>query len=251
MLIEYELLKDKYLFSPTNVLHIGAHTGEERETYIKLGCQKLTWVEANPELAKSLTSKTAQLESKLICEEVHCAAIADHDGIPLKLQITNNLASSSLKPLKSHSEKYPEIRVVDEIFVETVRADTLLANTETRFDFVNIDIQGCELEALKGFGDRIHDISWLYLEINREELYSGSSLVWEVDRYLLKNDFTRVETYWTAGNWGDAFYIRHSPIRKIEYGRRVLLSYVDQVFWNVSVSLRRFIRRSLRGSVGE
>ncbi|NJN24998.1 MAG: hypothetical protein HC819_02945 [Cyclobacteriaceae bacterium] len=54
MLISLKYLKDKYKIVVENVLHIGAHKGEELELYNALGVKNVLWVEANPDLAKML-----------------------------------------------------------------------------------------------------------------------------------------------------------------------------------------------------
>ena len=77
-------------------------------------------------------------------------------------------------------------------------------------NFLNIDIQGAELLALKGMGDLIKEYDYLYLEVNSEEVYMGCGLITEIDIYLEKYNFKRVETkWWGNAGWGDAFYIRN------------------------------------------
>jgi hypothetical protein len=71
-----------------------------------------------------------------------------------------------------------------------------------------LDIQGAELLALKGFGDFLNKISKVYVEVNTNYLYKNCSLIQEIDDYLLKFKFKRVETNMTQFEWGDAFYIK-------------------------------------------
>ena len=76
------------------------------------------------------------------------------------------------------------------------------------YDFLNIDIQGAELLALKGFGDLLNNIKYIYTEINTNTLYKDCALVSEIDEYLFKYGFKRVETLMTEFEWGDALYIK-------------------------------------------
>ena len=75
-------------------------------------------------------------------------------------------------------------------------------------NFLNIDIQGAELLALKGMGELINYFDYLYLEVNRDYVYKNCALVDEIDEYLLKYNYVRVETSWTNAQWGDALYMK-------------------------------------------
>ena len=75
-------------------------------------------------------------------------------------------------------------------------------------NFLNIDIQGAELLALKGMGNIINYFNYVYLEVNQEYVYKNCALVNEIDKYLSKYNFVRVETSWTKAQWGDALYIK-------------------------------------------
>jgi hypothetical protein len=69
-----------------------------------------------------------------------------------------------------------------------------------------MDVQGFELEVLKGATETLKGIDYVYCEINRDEVYEGCAKIWELDAFL--KDFTRVETSWAGGSWGDAIYIK-------------------------------------------
>ena len=49
---------------PSNVLHVGAHIGEEKDLYEEAGWGSVIWVEAQPELVKNLAQKLSA--SKLL-----------------------------------------------------------------------------------------------------------------------------------------------------------------------------------------
>lgn len=75
-------------------------------------------------------------------------------------------------------------------------------------NFLNIDIQCAELLALKGMTKVINNYDYIYLEVNKEHLYKDCALIDEIDSFLNTFNFTRVETFWTDYNWGDALYIK-------------------------------------------
>ena len=89
--------------------------------------------------------------------------------------------------------------------------DTLIREKNiniNNYDFLNIDIQGAELLALKGFGDLLYNIKYIYTEINKNYLYKDCALVDEIDEYLISYGFDRVETSMTEFEWGDALYVK-------------------------------------------
>ena len=76
------------------------------------------------------------------------------------------------------------------------------------YDFLNIDLQGCELMALKSMGKYMNDIKYAYIEVNRDELYQGCAMVNEIDAFMNLYGLERVETKWTGFGWGDALYMK-------------------------------------------
>jgi hypothetical protein len=88
------------------------------------------------------------------------------------------------------------------------------------FNFINIDVQGFELEVFRGAKKTLSQIDYIIAEVNKEELYRNCALVAEVDLFLSKYGFSRVETKWItdtnlgnyrpkAETWGDALYIKN------------------------------------------
>jgi FkbM family methyltransferase len=75
-------------------------------------------------------------------------------------------------------------------------------------EFVNIDIQGAELLALKGMKKILRFAKYLYLEVNIRHLYKNCALITELDSFLNEYGFERKETKMTKWGWGDAIYIK-------------------------------------------
>ena len=84
-----------------------------------------------------------------------------------------------------------------------------------RFDFINFDIQGVELGALQGLGERLAHVKWAYLEVNERRLYGDCALVGEIDAFMDKAGFARIATRMvTSCGWGDALYVNTRKISK-------------------------------------
>ena len=219
MLIDFRTLFPKYGIKPTGVLHIGGNVGEEFPVYMELGIKKQIWIEPNPTIFEKLVENiSSNPEAKAFN---FCAGDEDKDVI---LHESNNAGqSSSILELGTHKIAHPDVHYVRDIPSQMKRLDnffnpqlsefpiweTILHGQFSVFDFLNIDIQGAELLALKGMGELLHQFKWCYLEVNKASLYVGCALVEEIDEYLAKFGFERTETLWAGNtNWGDALYIK-------------------------------------------
>ena len=222
MLINPKKLSSVWRLKPRGVLHIGAHRAEEMSLYSELSWGHMYWVEANPILAKELV-RTLDPEANTIHE---CAAW-DIDRKMMVFNETTDSQSSSLFRLKKHSVHYPQILHKDTYEVEARRIDCLY-NYPPPFSFVNIDVQGAELQAIKGMGDLVLAVDAIYSEVNREELYEGCAVVHEIDEYLKIYGFKRVATRWIVGKgWGDALYLNCERKKHHRYSK--FINTVDSV----------------------
>ena len=192
-------------------LHVGAHKAEEASHYRLLGFKDVDWVEAQPELCEALRERFRDSRYR-----VFEGCVWSVSGNPVKLRITDNSQSTSVLEMDRHAEYYPEVKVSRVLSTKTIRLDDLLPGGE--YGLVNLDIQGAELEALKGMGPLLQTVSVIYTEVNREYLYAGCPLVEEMDIWLRGSGFHRTVTKWTSKGWGDAVYVREPNL----WRRRVL-----------------------------
>ena len=147
MLIPFRTLTKKYNMNVHGILHIGAHNCEELKAYTDYGLcnDKIIWVEANP----TLVENNQKLDNTRIIKNFICC---DTDIGTSKLNITNNGQSSSIFELGLHKKYYPSIRYINNVQVNNRRIDTMykLDNIPDNFaNFLNIDIEGGELELIK------------------------------------------------------------------------------------------------------
>jgi hypothetical protein len=85
----------------------------------------------------------------------------------------------------------------------------IICNYDISYNFINLDIQGVELKALKSMESYLNNVDYVYTEVNSDYVYEGCGLIGEIDEYLLNFGLHRVETQWAGDfRWGDAFYIR-------------------------------------------
>lgn len=218
-MIDIGSMLSRHGIEPRGVIHVGAHQAGELDEYLRLGFAKILYVEANPALIPALRTKAAAHPGKVF---VAHAAAADVDGV-VHLHVTSMDQSSSILPLAKHQEIYPSIREVAKVEVRSRRLDTLLAEeglTASDFNFLNLDIQGAELMALRGAPALLAVVAAVNTEINLEELYQGAALLGELEGFMVKAGFNRAAmvTPWHP-TWGDAFYVRKPVVAMSTLGK--------------------------------
>jgi FkbM family methyltransferase len=236
--------------NPIGVLHIGAHQAEESEEYLQSGfanTNPIIWIEAQIELVENLRTRLDPAKNR-----VYCGVAWDEDGLRKVFNITSKSASSSLFELGKHTEFYPEIDVVRKIEVTTSRIDTLLTDLDV-FDFVVLDIQGAESQAIAGLGRRIADVKWIYTEVSKTELYTGATTFMNLENQMAALGFKRVFTAWDRrAGWGDALYARASFYKisrkqrvfvQISTIRRFCRSYIPNWAFPALVKIKKILKR--------
>ena len=203
MLITVNDLVKFFDVRPTGVLHVGAHEAEEAPDYERHGWGHVIWVEMLPDKYEALR-EFADNERATVLN----AACWDQAGVRLPLFRADNGQSSSLLKPEEHLTAHPTIAFKQEGEILTSRLDSILPAT-AKFDFINFDIQGAELCALRGLGVRLKDVRWAYLEVNWRKLYADCALIGELDAFMKDAGFERIATRIARPfGWGDALYVR-------------------------------------------
>jgi FkbM family methyltransferase len=188
-------------------IHIGAHAGEEIDTYRKAGVPRIIMIEANPAVFAELRKRTAD-SPDIVCV---LRAVADVNATR-RFRVTNMSQSSSLLPLGRHSQIYPQIVEQSEIEVQCSRLDDLMVEIgedEKGYNLLNIDVQGAELMVLEGAKETLKNIDLVNIEVNFDELYVGCPQIDDIDDFLAERDFVRVQISCPFHPmWGDAVYLR-------------------------------------------
>ena len=242
MLFSVSKLRKYWSINPTGVLHVGAHEAEEAPDYEKANWIPVIWVEGQVDLANRLKARLDPSRHTVIQ-----AFVWDQSGEVLTFKQTNNSQSSSLLDFGSHATDYPNVRVQDEYTVTTSRLDAALPKLG-EFDFINLDLQGVELQALLGLGEQINKAKWIYTEVNKKNVYKNCTLVRDLDLYLDQHQFRRVATRWVRGKgWGDALYVHQkAAIPKVFILQRFFMQ-LDWVMASAYSSAKHTIWKCLVG----
>lgn len=204
MLLDLISLVEKYNIKINGVIHIGAHFGEENNLYEKLQIKERIFFEP-------LVKNFQVLQNNVIGFPIHKLALGNENRkIKMFLESANKGQSCSILKPKKHKEQYPHIIFEGEEEVDMIRLDDFSGDTKN-FNFINIDVQGYELEVFKGAVTLLKNIKYIITEVNRDELYENCAKDDELDLFLGQFGFVRVETTWDGGTWGDSLYIKNEP----------------------------------------
>jgi FkbM family methyltransferase len=207
-------LVDSFDMEITGVVHVGAHLGEEAFDYHEVVSGPVWWIEGNPDIIDQLRSNVEAYGQRVIC-----ALVSDREG-PATFHVTNYQSlSSSLFDFGTHRQVSPDVYFVEHKELTTTTLDALATEYGIAdCNFLNMDLQGAELLALRGAHRLLDDIDYVFTEINVDELYTGCARLPELDAFLDHRGFDRVAIQmagadrrgpgWTG--WGDALYVRRT-----------------------------------------
>jgi FkbM family methyltransferase len=202
MLISFKDLVKKYDMIITGVIHIGGHYGEEVQDYIDEGIQQIILFEPLSENFNILKEKAGNLNANI---EGFQVALGAKKGTATMYVSDNEKQSSSILKPKVHLTHHPHVKFPT---TEEVEVHTLDSYNCGNYNFINMDVQGFELEVLKGGTRVLEQVNYVYCEVNRDEVYENNAYVEEIDEFLAQYGMERMETDWAGDIWGDALYIK-------------------------------------------
>lgn len=205
----------KFNIDAKGVIHVGAHLGTEIDIYRSLGIKNMILFEPIPDIFNKLTDRINN--TKLIDENIRLinkALGSSIDRREMWIESANGGMSSSLLKPMFHTIQYPWITFDTKIEVDISTLDIELSQNTEVYNILNIDVQGYELEVLKGSSKSLKEIELIFLEVNAVKMYDSCSLVDEIDYFLRELNFYRRDTDWykheDIHTWGDAVYVKYN-----------------------------------------
>ena len=184
------------------IIHVGAHTGQEVDQYSKYK-NKIILFEPQKDIFNELIQNVNN-QKNVKCYNFALGSKNEKKAI-FKSEGNKGLSSSILSP-ELHLLVQPNISFTDTEEIQIKRFDSLNIDT---LNFLTLDVQGFELEVLKGFGNELEKVEFIFTEINTKYLYKDNALVGDIDEYLKEYNFIRIYTNIDCFNYfGDAFYIK-------------------------------------------
>ena len=113
------------------------------------------------------------------------------------LNIASRITSSSLFALNpdKDSKFFSEILKTEETKeIEITTLDDALPK-DKHISILKLDVQGYELEVLKGASEVLTNIILIILEMNNHDGYQGAPKYYEVDKYLRENNFVLFDIF--------------------------------------------------------
>jgi FkbM family methyltransferase len=160
-------------FDLEGVIHVGANGGLEIKYYLELGAPKVIGFEPYIEAFKALKK---MFESDYRVTLLACALGEKEGWRELNVTQGDGQGSSFLKEIDGpYTIAGQESRFVrrGEDYMRAGGYNTLV-----------VDVQGMELEVLKGFGEKLKQFSFLNIECSETSLYEGGVDAKEVVQYL-------------------------------------------------------------------
>ncbi len=199
----------------TVIVDVGGHHGDVAAALDFLHAPRRLWiVEPNP-------AQTAQLKVRF-SGQPHITVIPQCLGNrtgDVSFHVHAFDAASSLYTcLPGHLEKFGFSGQSHQITVSMTTLSLLLdrASDIRVIDLLKLDCQGGELDVLRGAGDRLRDVRYIYCEVAFDPIYAEAPLFGEVHQFLIQSDFALVSLDGFAGagdsiQWGDALYRNNRP----------------------------------------
>jgi FkbM family methyltransferase len=209
MIVGFNEYKNQYQFQVSGIIHVGAHFGQEYEEYIQnFGQIKTHWFEPIPQIFETLKSTISDKPGV----SLYNVALGDSDTFQsIYMDSGNGGQSSSLLEPKEHKNIFSHITFEDSnrFPVKVMKLDSFHI---TDSNMLVLDTQGYELVALRGSTKTLDKIDYLFTEFNTVEMYKDCPKIEDIDDFLRPYGFQRAQTWYTPGNWGDAFYIKNKTI---------------------------------------
>ena len=202
-------LVNKYALKINGVIHIGAHHAEEYNDYVKLGINNMVFFEPLPYNFNILLNNI-KLSNTVVAYNM---ALGNFEGeTDMFTEATDWGGSGSILKPEIHLALHPTVIFRGKKQIKISRLDNIEYDRNIH-NFICVDVQGYELEVLKGAICSLKFVDYIMAEVNKDYVYKDCVLVTELDLFLSDFGFVRVETDWNGVLHGDALYIKNNLIK--------------------------------------
>lgn len=171
------------------------------------------WVEAIPKYVEISRKLLVVSEKQSVIEAAHWSSA----GIRKKFRISSNGGlSSSFYKMKPHRVFQPSNFLIESIRVRTTTIDKLVEDLRIAKQCISLlvlDLQGVELEVLKGAKKTLQQTNAIFCEVSRMQLYKKQPTFKMIDEFLMSEGFVLAEHDLVGENYsGDALYLRRDLV---------------------------------------
>ena len=171
--LKYEIMKN-FIINSGSILHIGANAGQEAQFYADFNLRVL-WIEADPDIFNQLSKTVKKFPNQTALSYL----LNDHNG-QVDFFVANNsgISSSIFQLSKNHGfEKLGLVQTHSKKLYD-VTLDSLDQVKYGDFAHWIIDVQGAELNVLRGSINLLKNVKSLTIEVSTREVYENSTK-WE------------------------------------------------------------------------
>lgn len=203
---------DRFLKEASGVIHVGANSGQERDTYKEFGL-RVIWIEPIPEVFQTLRTNLDGYSGQLALQYL----VTDQDNSEHTFHIANNGGeSSSILDFKMHEDIWPHIHYERDIILRSATLTALIQKERinvTDYNALILDTQGSELLVLKGADAILSGFRFVKLEVADFESYKGCCQLRDIEQFLKPRGFFEFSRLKFAerpagGNYYDIVYKR-------------------------------------------
>ena len=201
-------LAERLPLAAATIVDVGAHDGLLADALDFLYRPSRIWVvEPNPARRVDLEARFKGRRQFIL---VDCC-LGEAEG-PVKFNAYEFDAASSLFACKAgHLSSLGMSERSTALLVQMTTLRSILPKDLPVLDLLKLDCQGAELSVLKGAGERIAEIRWIYCEVSIDRIYEGAPLWDEVHSFLKSAGFElrSMSGFSGAGRsiqWADALY---------------------------------------------
>jgi FkbM family methyltransferase len=158
--------------TPSGVIHVGGHHGEEAPYYRDHGVREVVWIEADPDAFEVLTRTTAGYAGHR-CIQALAADRDDEERTFYRHRFPGGAKRGFCSTLAWNTavvDRDPILSRLETFDVRSMRAVTVATAlgqrdvVPARFQYLSINVQGAELLVLRGLRDYLEPIQWIYCD---------------------------------------------------------------------------------------
>jgi FkbM family methyltransferase len=115
--------------------------------------------------------------------------------------------SSSLYPPDPTYTKFGWLKFDQTIDIPTKTIESFcMEQSIPQIDFIHMDVQGAELDVLKGAGNKLGVIKAIWLEVENVSMYKGQPLKKDIENFMKKSNFFKIIDT-AREDFGDQLYL--------------------------------------------
>ena len=206
----------QFNIEPKYVMHIGAHDGIEADIYDLYEPEMVLWFECNKKVLPGLQTRLEGRKN----HRFRNMCLWDKAGKELEFFFYRNEkdGASGLFDNEKMFDHIHDCPIVGSTKVKTETFDNWADqythdNIELRWnrtEFLNIDVQGAELNVFKGAHSllSLDSLKHIWCEVSWDNVYKDAPLLVDIDLYLNKYGFERIHIRQDWAIHGDALYRR-------------------------------------------